>query len=360
MSYRIAYFISSHGLGHAARAAAVMEAILEVDPTVRFEIFTTAPEWFFQETLPGSFAYHPELTDIGLVQQDPFCEDVSKTVDRLDNFLPFDPAQVQSIAQRVSESRCALILCDISPMGVAVGQAAGISSVLIENFTWDWIYQPYTEREPRFAPHIEYLESLFSQADHHIQTEPVCRLQRADLLTPPVSRKRRISAHEIRKKLEIAEDLPVVLITMGGIPRQYTIQEKLKAQPNLMFVIPGGGRSIHREDNLVVLPYHSPFYHPDLIHAADVVIGKAGYSTLAEVYAAGVPFVFVNRPTFRESKIIEDYILTYMNGMAITEAQFEKGTWLSDLPYLLSSERIRRNDISGAQQVAEYIHRLLK
>jgi len=37
---RIAYFISSHGFGHAARAAAVMETLSESNPGVRFEIFT--------------------------------------------------------------------------------------------------------------------------------------------------------------------------------------------------------------------------------------------------------------------------------------------------------------------------------
>ena len=45
---RIAYFISPHGFGHAARAAAVMQAISDTDAAVGFEIFTTVPSWFFQ------------------------------------------------------------------------------------------------------------------------------------------------------------------------------------------------------------------------------------------------------------------------------------------------------------------------
>ncbi len=43
----LAYFISPHGFGHAARACAVMSAILERMPGVRFEIFTEVPRWFF-------------------------------------------------------------------------------------------------------------------------------------------------------------------------------------------------------------------------------------------------------------------------------------------------------------------------
>ena len=66
---RIACFISPHGYGHAARAAAVMEAFHLLDPEKEFEIFTTIPEWFFHHSLSGAFTYHPLLTDIGLVQE---------------------------------------------------------------------------------------------------------------------------------------------------------------------------------------------------------------------------------------------------------------------------------------------------
>ena len=63
----IAYFISPHGYGHAARACAVMAAMHELNPSIRFEIFTTIPQWFFDQSIPGTFTYHNLLTDIGLV-----------------------------------------------------------------------------------------------------------------------------------------------------------------------------------------------------------------------------------------------------------------------------------------------------
>ena len=36
---RIAYFVTPHGFGHAARAAAVMVALQEIDLTIQFDIF---------------------------------------------------------------------------------------------------------------------------------------------------------------------------------------------------------------------------------------------------------------------------------------------------------------------------------
>ena len=87
---KIAYFVSPHGFGHAARAAAVMDAIHRVDPSVRFEVFTRVPEWFFRDSVSAELGYRPILTDIGLAQETPFREDLSETLHRLDGFMPFD------------------------------------------------------------------------------------------------------------------------------------------------------------------------------------------------------------------------------------------------------------------------------
>ena len=70
--YCVAYFISPHGLGYAARAGGVMAAVQKVNPGVEFEIFTKVPPWFFQDSLDGSFRVHQLLTDIGIVQQSSF------------------------------------------------------------------------------------------------------------------------------------------------------------------------------------------------------------------------------------------------------------------------------------------------
>src|SRR5262244_3295844 len=65
---RIAYFVTPHGFGHAARAAAVMVALQEIDPTIQFDIFTQVPHWFFQDSLVRDVHYYNVCTDIGVVQ----------------------------------------------------------------------------------------------------------------------------------------------------------------------------------------------------------------------------------------------------------------------------------------------------
>ena len=92
--HRIAYFITPHGFGHAARASAIMDAVSETVPLVSFDIFTTVPEWFFADSLSVQFEYHEFVTDIGLVQKTPFLHDLEETIEALDRFIPFDPALI--------------------------------------------------------------------------------------------------------------------------------------------------------------------------------------------------------------------------------------------------------------------------
>lgn len=356
----IAYFISPHGYGHAARAAGVMEAMHDLDSTLRFEIFTQVPRWFFEDSFSGAFGYHSLLTDIGLVQKTPLHADIPETVKRLNHFLPFDAFMISNLARQIEKLKCDLIICDIAPMGIAVAEKAGVPCLLIENFTWDWIYQRYLEEDARMVEHISYLKSLFNAATFRIQTEPICDPCDADLTTFPVSRKKKTPAYQIRKKLRIPEGIKAILITMGGIEEKYEFFEQLAMNRDVYFVIPGASRKVTIRDNLVRLPHHSDYFHPDLVNASDAVIGKVGYSTLAEIYYAGVPFGYVARSRFRESQKLVSFIENEMPGLPISGDQFYTAAWLPSLPDLLALPRINRTDPRGAEQIARFIHNLIK
>ena len=237
----IAYFISSHGFGHAARAAAVMQAIAEHDPSVQFEIFTAVPSWFFQDSLSTPFNYHHLLTDFGLAQNTPFESDLGDTLRRLNEFYPISPARLDNISKTIRQLECRLIVCDITPMGLLVAKSTGIPSVLVENFTWDWIYQQYATVNKDIHKYIDYLKPVFESADYHVQTEPICRRQSPDLVTAPVSRKPRIPRDQIRQRLGLRADANMILITTGGIPQRYDFFWKLDEQREIMFVMPGAG-----------------------------------------------------------------------------------------------------------------------
>lgn len=332
-----------------------MSAVYEMDPLVHFEIFTTIPSWFFEESLRRPYTYHRLVTDIGLVQETPLHADLAKTVKRLSRFIPFSESRISGLGKEMDRLNCELIVCDIAPMGISVAREAGLPSVLVENFTWDWVYAEYIERHDGLKRYADYLGTLFDDADYHVQTQPVCSLKSSSLTVLPVSRRARSAKDEVRQRLGIPDHAKMVLITMGGIPETYGFLEGLALPDDVYFVIPGGSNAFRNNGHLITLPHHSKFFHPDLINAADAVVGKVGYSTLAEVYHGGVPFGYIKRTNFRESEILADYIERHMNGLAIEEESFRTGDWISNTSRLLEMPRIRRRVPNGAIQVAEFV-----
>lgn len=353
--HRIAYFVSPHGFGHAARAAAVMESLHAIAPAICFEIFTAVPPWFFQDSISAEFGYHRLVTDVGLAQESALREDMGATLQRLAELYPFRTAHVDEVARQVTDMGCEGVVCDIAPLGIAVARAAHLPSILVENFTWDWIYAGYLDLEPRLADYIAYLRDAFAGADYHVQTEPVCDYRRAHLVTPPVSRRPRNPAPVIRERLDISAAGPAVLVTMGGIPERHAFLHALTKVDGIYFLIPGAVESAERIGNVILLPHRSDYYHPDLLNACDAVVGKSGYSTVAETYYAGIPFGYISRARFREAARVAGFIEREMSGFEIGETEFAEGAWLSRLPELLTMPRKVRNGANGSLEVATFI-----
>ncbi len=355
---RTAYFISSHGFGHAARACAVMAAVLERAPDVRFELFTSVPQWFFEESLGRPVRLHDSGGDFGLVQTDALREDLGATVKELKQRIPFRPEDLDDLARQLRELRVERVICDIAPIGLAAAREAGLPSLLIENFTWDWIYQHYAETEPNLGPIADYLAEIFYGADEHIQTEPYCRPRPSASAVAPVSRRPRHGRQAVRRHLGIPESSPLVMVTMGGIEWDYAdLERRLESteRHDVWLLIAGAADRTRRVGRTILLPHHSGFYHPDLIHAVDGVLGKLGYSTLAEVAAAGVAFGYVPRPGFAESPVLETWVRRHLPSLRVEAESFVSGDWLDQIDDLLSLSRRKAPIADGAAEIARRI-----
>ena len=358
---QIAYFITPHGFGHAARAIACMEALQTQIPGVGWHLFTQVPEWFFHSSGIKPIRYHALPTDVGLVQRSPWEADLAATLASLNRLLPFSPGLIASLAEILKAGQCRMVISDIAALGIAVARHAGLPSVLVENFTWDWIYTPLSRRHAPFRHFSQILADWYAAADHHIQAGPWC----AEPATPPrlqtfpVSRKPRTGPAQVRRSLNIPGTDSMVLVTMGGVPDQTQPPLDSPGLDGITLVIPGDIKTMRRSGSVIRLPYQSPFYHPDLIHAADAVVGKAGYSTLAEACQAGVPFGYISRENFRESAVLSRFIQDQMSGLTMPAAFWNQPQGWTTLRTLLNLPLSIPPPINGADQIANYLKEIL-
>jgi UDP:flavonoid glycosyltransferase YjiC (YdhE family) len=349
-----AFFISPHGFGHASRSLAVMEALRDLDRKAYFHIFTTVPEWFFSPSLAGNFSWHPLGCDVGFAQTDPFSIDFKATQESLAGLLPFRSDLIEAVARQLAG--CCLVVSDIAPLGIDAAAKAGIPSVLLENFTWDHIYEYFLPDHPFLGKWRSLLGQIYSRADYCIQTEPLClRKDDADLLVGPVSRRPKLSGARVREALSIGAYSKIVLVSLGGFPCLIPDFEAASAKyPDSIFVVPSDKKRAVRRGNLMFLPQWSELPHADIVHQANALVCKAGYSTLAEGYCAGVPTVAILRDHYPETSTLASFVERILGGTCLMPGSLKDGSWIALIPKLLEQDR-QPGRPSAAGEVARFL-----
>ncbi|MBI9048357.1 MAG: hypothetical protein JEZ00_02975 [Anaerolineaceae bacterium] len=354
--YSFAYLITSHGFGHASRACAVMQSLQNKRPDMHFHIYTTIPEWFFIESDIKSFTLHPMETDIGLVQTSPFEIDFDTTLSKLSSFFESYKQQVEQLCIEFHKHDIKAVLCDIAVLGISAAQKLKLPVFLIENFTWDWIYEAYQNEYPAFKPFADTIRNNIKKVKNHYLTEPFCQYPRSlSAIAKPISRPAKQPAHLTKERLGIPDTHKVVLLSLGGIPDQIQINASSMNKTGVTFIVPGIGQEIQKIENTLFLPHHSSFYHPDLVACADAIIAKVGYSTIAEAYASRIPMGYIPRYDFPESKFLSAYSRDKLCGVEIKLNEFLSGRWTEKIDQILQTSLDQSEVLNGAEQISEWI-----
>jgi hypothetical protein len=349
---RVAAFVSPHGFGHAARSSSVLEALDRLHGA-EIALFTTAPKWFFEESLPSSFRYHEVEVDVGFRQRSALEVDLAATVSAVRQLVPFDASLVDRLAEQLRAARSEVVLCDIASLGVAVAERAALPSVLVENFTWRWLYEPFFDEAPTLREAGDELQRWVERATVRLQARPVCERLPDHELVDPISRPPRRDREASRRVLGIEGGRRLVVLTMGGYGEALPFLDRLRAVPGIDFLVTGVERT-GIDGNLRLFDNNSPLFMPDVLRAADAVVAKLGYGTVSEVWREGIPFGWVTRPDSREMAALEAFAERELPGFLLERDAFVGGGWIDRLPELLSMPRRPRSG-GGADRVAEVL-----
>ena len=336
---RVAAFITPHGFGHAGRASAVLDALHARRPELRATLVTTVADAFFRDSLATPWTRVPIVPDVGMVQTSALAVDLPATARAVEAFLDDLPRRADEAARAIRDARCDAVLCDVAPLGPEAARRAGVPCVLVENFTWDWIYEPLVAEEPALGPLRPRLAALYAAADVHVQAEPVGRPAPAAVPVPPVARAPRLPEDEARHALGLGDGERAVLVTLGGVPQELPFLDALRARDDVTWVVTGLSRG-GGEGNLRFLHRDRPAYLPDTLRAVDAVVAKLGYSTVAETWRAGRPLAWVPRPDFREGPVLARWVEANLPGFSVGEEEaFLAGGWVERVDELLALPR---------------------
>src|SRR5687767_14169979 len=213
----IVFYISGHGFGHASRTIEVINAVLAKRPETRVGVRTSAPRWLFDLTVKGKVAFGTLECDTGVVQIDALTLDEADSIRRAAAFHSDLVTRAASETRILRELGAGLIVGDIPPLAFAVGAAAGIPSIALGNFTWDWIYSEYAR--VRLAPSLlPAIRGAYSKGSMALRLpmsggfETFSNIKEIPFIARHATRTR----EEVCKLLKLPTDKPPVLMSFGG------------------------------------------------------------------------------------------------------------------------------------------------
>lgn len=319
---RIAFYISSHGFGHATRE---IEVINNIPSIIEVEIITAVPQWLFDHSIHRPFDYTHLSHDTGLIQIDSTTPDIAKTLDSWNTLLDQYDSLAQHEANRLLQSNTSLIVGDISPIAIAAAKSAQLPNAIIANFSWDWIFQPLVKYDAGFQEVINQITEYYQQCDLLIRT-PLCgdlsvfsTINDIDL----IGRTAKHSRVETRDKYGISHDAIVMLLTFGG--NQYPLPDSGFSQHrDITFIT--FDEAFKEIPNVVQLDAKT-VYHPDIVNMCDGVITKLGYGIVTECIAHHVPLAYPPRIDFPEHEVMEAGAAEYLTITQFDETALKNGDW---------------------------------
>jgi L-arabinokinase len=342
------FYVSGHGFGHASRSIELLRTLMARRPDASFVVRTEAPRWLFDTIADAEgprLAVQAVEADTGIVQVDSLTLDEEDTARQAARFYATFDRRVTAEADLVRREGADVVIGDIPPLAFAAADRAGVPSVAVGNFTWDWIYSVYPAFDrlaPGVMPEIRRAYATATRALRlplHGGFEPMAAVTR-DI--PFIARRSARDPADIRRTLGLGGDRPIVLPSFGAYGAELPI-EQLK----------------HSDRFSVIEPVHDlpdGLLYQDLVAAADVVVSKPGYGIVSECVANDTALLYASRGRFLEYDVFVAGMPRVLRCRYISQEDLLAGRWADAIDALIAQPAPpERPAVNGAEVAAREI-----
>ena len=352
----LAVYVSGHGFGHATRTAEALRAMRERAPELKVTVSTRAPASLF-DVVGGPLAIRPLECDVGLVQKDALTIDEPATAAAVRGFLAGWDRLVASEARFLRDSGARLVLGDIPPLAFAAASAAGVPSIALGNFSWDWIYRHLARREPALGKPADLAAAAYERATLLLRLPFTCDLgaflRFEDV--PLVARRPSVDKKDARRRLGL-DARPVVLLSFGGVGMPGLEPAVFGRLDEYLFLLTGpvaagAAPNVRRLDMAELLA--RGLGYPDLVGASDVVVSKPGYGIVSDCIGARTRLVYTDRGDFPEYPVLVAEMPRYLPVAYVSNEDLRDGRLGDALKQVLAAPFPETPRTNGAAVVAE-------
>ena len=315
----VAFYISGHGFGHASRQVEIINTFGARHPEVRIFIRSAAARWLLERTLRVPYELDDRPCDTGVVQIDSLHLDAAETMRRAADFYATFDQRADDEARLLRARDTRLVIVDAAPLGCEAAARAGVPSVVVSNFTWDWIYADYAEHLSLAPDLISTIQAAYRKAlgawrlPMHGGFETFTAL----VDVPFVARHATFPRGETRRRLGLPLDAPLALPTFGGYGVHGLDVTRLDLRAEWIVLADFDDARI----------YEAGLRYEDLVAAVDVVLTKPGYGIISECIANDTAMVYTSRGRFAEYRVLVREMPSYLRVAHLDNVALMSGRW---------------------------------
>jgi hypothetical protein len=343
---KVLFYISGHGFGHATRIVAIMTALIAKYPTIKIFVRTKVSKRLFED-LPTSLVKYSEVAlDVGVIEKDIFSQDVYSSLNSYLEIYKMQDRIVSVEVEFIKQEGINIIVSDIPPLASEIGQAGGLPTIAVGNFSWDYIYEPYLLKYPNFADIVSKIRASYKKTrlllrlpfHHDMSAFP----KKQDI--PLIVRKSNIEHSAILSRLGIEVNDPRSIILLGmrmyDVIPPHAIQELINTNKFIILFAdtpPFKIESLSSNVRVLGTQWKSSEF-PAIVGISDLVISKLGYGIVSECISGKSPLMYLPRYDFAEYDILKNAISPVLPTYIMPKDDFLEGKWYKHVAAFLSQQ----------------------
>lgn len=305
--------ISSHGYGHLAQTAPILNCLGERLPGLRLTVRSALPRSRIEARLRLPFVHLGVASDFGFDMIDPLRVDLAASAERYRACHRDWPAAVAEEARQLRDLGADFVLSNASYRPLAGAALAGIPAAACCSLNWSDLFDHFFAHQA-WAPAIgreiaaAYCSAPFLALQPAMPMAALPSLQRF----PPVAESGLDRRAEIEARWPAARGRRLVLVGFGGIAMPAdgldvaAWARRSRAQDaGCCWLVPAGWAADDvdcRAIDQLGLDFS------DLLASCDAVITKPGYGTFVEAACAGTPVLWLRRADWPEQECLIDWL----------------------------------------------------
>lgn len=380
MSLHLLAAISSHGFGHLAQIAPLINALQRLCerglmPAFDLTMRSSMPKQQLAWRIARPFELDAGSDDFGMVMRDALRVDLVTSLRQYAALHEHWHAHVNRLATHLQSLGLTHLVADAPYLTLAAAKAANVPAAAICSLNWADILERCVDADPgalkqagvssrMLAEILTQMRDAYASAAIVIRPQPAIATTGFETVTTepladaPAQTDRTALLAFVRQAagnyLSANEDAWLVLTSMGGIalplhPERWP--RKCLGRKVIYLMDPSMAKN-HRHTvgfDLAVTGF------AQMMASCDAVLTKPGYGMFVEARSCGKPMLYIARDDWPESACLEQWANQHTHAQKLSLAQVITGAFDDELTASLTAPGMNRVEFEGADQTARHL-----